>query len=88
MTRPFKLHAFTAQFGIRLRQMREARNMTQFALAGRAGYSIQTIGNYERGETVPTLLTAFVLAEVLEVHPKTLLFGIEDIPCPRISRSP
>lgn len=68
---------FVAQFGRRVRSMRTMRGLSQVALAHRAGYVPHTISNIERGFTFPSLLTVFVLAEVLEVHPKTLLFGEE-----------
>ncbi len=69
---------FPVQFGRRLRQWRHLRGMSQVVLAHRAGYVTQTISNLERGFAPPLLTTVFVLAEVLEVHPKTLLFGEEE----------
>jgi DNA-binding XRE family transcriptional regulator len=53
--------------------------MSQVVLAHRAGYVPQTISNLERGFKVPSLFTAFILAEVLEVHPRLLLFGEEEL---------
>jgi DNA-binding XRE family transcriptional regulator len=52
--------------------------MTQVTLAAIAGYVPQTISNLERGLTCPSLTAVFVLSEVLDVHPKTLLFGEEE----------
>lgn len=54
--------------------------MTQPVLAARAGYTFQTVSNLERGFTLPSLAVVFVFAEVLEVHPKLLLFGDEEEP--------
>jgi transcriptional regulator with XRE-family HTH domain len=78
MTLPFDRTEFPTRFGKRLRQWRNLRGMSQVVLAHRAGYVPQTISNLERGFTPPSLIVTFVLAEVLEVHPKVLLFGEED----------
>lgn len=69
---------FPTQFGNRLRQWRHLRELSQAALAHRAGYAAQTISNLERGFWAPSLLVTFALAEALEVHPKILLFGEEE----------
>mgnify|MGYP001568309814 CR=1 FL=1 len=70
---------FQAQLGYRLRLIRNHRGLTQFEVAHRAGCVKQTISNTERGIYLPSLLFVFVLSEVLEVHPKTLLFGDEEL---------
>lgn len=36
-----------------IRRMREARGLTQAELAARLGVGQRTVGNWERGETVP-----------------------------------
>lgn len=71
-------HEYAIQFGRRLRALRDLRGLSQVAFAHRAGYVPQTISNLERGFTFPSLTVVFVFAEVLEVHPKTLLFGDEE----------
>jgi len=76
---PFDRAEFPYRFGRRLREMRNLRGMSQVVLAHRAGYVPQTISNLERGFKVPSLFTAFILAEVLEVHPRLLLFGEEEL---------
>ncbi len=68
---------FSAHLGRRLRLYRLHRGLSQVVLAHRAGFVVQTISNIERGFTLPPLFTVFVLAEVLEIHPKDLLFGEE-----------
>lgn len=73
----FDRNEFCSQFGRRLRAIRGFRGLSQVALAHRAGYVPQTISNLERGLTFPSLIVVFVFAEVLEVHPKALLFGEE-----------
>lgn len=74
---PFDRDEFTTQFGRRLRSVRDMRGLSQLETAHRAGYHPQTLSNLERGLSLPSLLAVFVLSEVLEVHPKTLLFGEE-----------
>lgn len=69
---------FFEQFGRRLRLVRVHRGLSQVVLAHRAGFVPQHISNLERGFKQPTLFSVFVLAEVLEIHPKSLLFGDED----------
>jgi transcriptional regulator with XRE-family HTH domain len=66
---------FQTQFGDRLSSLRRAKSLSQFDLAEKAGYTSRTICNLEGGFVWPALMTVFVLAEVLDVHPKTLLFG-------------
>lgn len=75
---PFDRYEFAAQIGKRLRAWRFERGLTQPELAARAGYVRQTISNIERGDGLPALSVVFVLAEVLEIHPKLLLFGEEN----------
>lgn len=78
MERPFDATDFPVRFGRRLRLVRNDRRMSQLALAARVGLVQGTICNIERGYTVPSIFTVFVLAQALEVHPKTLLFDEEE----------
>lgn len=78
MSAGFNRAEFLTQFGRRLRQWRCARVMSQAELAHRSGYGPQHISDLERGHKPPTLFSTFVLAEVLEVHPRALLFGDEE----------
>lgn len=52
----------------RLRQRREARSMTQQALADAVGVSRKTINTVERGVFVPSTILALKLAEVLDAR--------------------
>lgn len=54
-------------FGKNLRKFRVLRNMTQFDLADKTGFSRQQVANYERGTNLPTLRTASIVASVLQV---------------------
>jgi transcriptional regulator with XRE-family HTH domain len=78
MTLPFDRNEFATSFGRRLRSLRDTKGMSQAVLGDKSGYVPQTISNLERGLTFPSLVAVFVLAEVLEVHPETLLFGKEE----------
>jgi transcriptional regulator with XRE-family HTH domain len=66
---------FQRLFGRRLAACRVAKNYSQEQFAEKTGYHRQTVSNLERGLTCPSLLAVFLFAEVLGVHPKTLLFG-------------
>lgn len=78
MLNPTDQAEFQAQFGKRVRAWRNLRGLSQVAFAHQAGYVPQTISNIERGLSFPSLVVVFVFAEVLDVHPKILLFGEED----------
>lgn len=57
----------------RLRSLRAARRMSQEALAEKAGRSIETVSNIERGTSSPTLETLDQLASALGVKTLDLL---------------
>lgn len=50
------------QFGSAVRRLREQRDLTREAVAAASGLSAVYIGNIERGEVNPTLLTQVKLA--------------------------
>ncbi len=75
MTPLFDRNVFQKTFGRRLSACRVAKNLSQDQFAHLTGYHRQTISNMERGLTCPSLVAVFSFAEVLEVSPKTLLFG-------------
>ena len=54
-------------FGGKVRELREARKMTESELARRAGMTRQQINNYERDANHPTLSSAIILADALDV---------------------
>lgn len=54
-------------FGERLRQLREKANLTQEALAQKAGMSIGSVRNYEQGIREPYWRGVFQLAKALGV---------------------
>lgn len=75
MTPQFDRNIFQRDFGRRLAACRIYRNLSQAEFAEKTGYHAQTVSNLERGLTCPSLLAVFLFAEVLDVSPKTLLFG-------------
>ena len=56
-----------AQFGALLLQLRESRGLTQAELAAKAGLHQRAISKMEQGINLPTMGTAFKLADALEV---------------------
>lgn len=56
-----------------MRKLREARGLTQEALAERAEVSATYIGFVERGDNVPTLTIIIQIAKALGVRPSDLL---------------
>ena len=59
--------------GTRLRQLRQARRLTQEQLAERAGLSYKFVGEVERGRGNPTLTTLAALSDALGVRLVDLL---------------
>ena len=72
------------QVGARVKQLRQARRLTQEQLAERAGLSYKFIGEVERGRGNPTLTTLASLSEALGVSLIDLL-GV-DPDRPRLSQ--
>jgi transcriptional regulator with XRE-family HTH domain len=54
-------------FGDRLRELRDASGLSQFALAVKAGVQPNSIARLERGEIHPTWATVRALADALMV---------------------
>ena len=67
-----------AKFGSNLRALREARTLTQEALAALAGFDRSYVGGVERGERNPTLAAITRLARALETPPSSLFAGVDD----------
>lgn len=61
--------------GDRVKEVREAKNLTQLQLAEMMEVSEQTIGNIERGAKGTRLANFIKLCEMLEVSADYLLFG-------------
>ncbi len=61
------------QIGANIANFRKHRGLTQAELAGMLNYSDKAVSKWERGESVPDVVTLVSLAEVLEVTVNDLL---------------
>ena len=59
--------------GARIRKLREAQKLTQAQLAELSRKSVETISNFERGQTLPSVRTLHQLANHLGVALKDLV---------------
>lgn len=66
------------KFGETVRRLRKERNLSQEALAERAGMNADFVGFIERGENVPTLTTILQLARGLNVKPSTIIKDFDE----------
>ena len=66
-----------ARFGLRLRQCREAKGLTQERLAEKAGLDQTYISGIERGLRNPGIKNVVRLAEALGLRTASLLEGVE-----------
>ena len=67
--------SLAAEFGARLRSLRDLRGLTQQQLADRLKAAKSRISRYESGSALPEAETLVTLAEVLEVSIDELLLG-------------
>jgi transcriptional regulator with XRE-family HTH domain len=70
----YKQDAVSVNIGERLRDLREARNISMRALATRSGLSANALSMIERGKASPSVSTLYKLAEALGVS-ITSFFG-------------
>jgi transcriptional regulator with XRE-family HTH domain len=66
--------AISIDVGVRLRELREARNISMRGLATASGLSANALSMIERGKTSPSVSTLYKLADALGV-PITSFFG-------------
>lgn len=62
-------------FGVRIREAREAADLTQTELARRLGMTRSSVANFEAGRQKPTVETAISVAVALQADPAWLLVG-------------
>jgi transcriptional regulator with XRE-family HTH domain len=68
-----RIAAWRSAFGAHLRRAREAQQLSQEALAERAGVDRKLIYRTELGQTSPRVDAIVKLADALAVKPSTLL---------------
>src|SRR3972149_2211432 len=73
----YKPNALSVNVGNKLRELREARNMSMRMLAGKSGLSANALSMIERGKTSPSVSTLYKLADGLGVS-ITSFFGSEN----------
>jgi transcriptional regulator with XRE-family HTH domain len=74
-------NALLEHFGLAVRRAREQQGLTRDAVASGSGLSSVYIGNIERGEVNPTLLTQAKLASGLGVSLDTIVAAaLTDVP--------
>lgn len=66
--------AHSVDVGVRLRQLREERNLSMRSLATASGLSANALSMIERGKTSPSVSTLYKLADAMGV-PITTFFG-------------
>ena len=69
-------HTIAKQFGQRIRQARLERELSQEALAAKAGIDRAFLSGIERGVENPTLFTMQSIADALDVQVGELMKGI------------
>jgi len=67
--------------GARLHSLRKAAGLSQTQLASLMGKSVETISNFERGKTIPSVLTLTDLSERLGVELQDC-FAFQALPKP------
>lgn len=75
------------EVGLRLKQFREDKGMSQRTLAEKCGWGASRIGNYEAGVRSVNLDDAEIIASVLNIKPYQILFDSSEIASiPNVSR--
>jgi transcriptional regulator with XRE-family HTH domain len=69
---PYNEKIFLKKLGIRIRQLRELRKLSQENLANDYNIPKVQIGRIERAEINTTVRTLIKISNALEVHPKDL----------------
>ena len=72
----FQHEAVSVNIGDRLRELREARNISMRALATKSGLSANALSMIERGRASPSVSTLYKLADALGVS-ITSFFGTD-----------
>ncbi|MBS1686975.1 MAG: helix-turn-helix transcriptional regulator [Bacteroidetes bacterium] len=59
-------------FGLKLREIRKSKDLTQATLAYMADIELSTLNRIELGKAGTSLTNIFALCEALSIHPKEL----------------
>ena len=68
------------QIGANIAMYRKKNNLTQAGLAAKLNYSDKAVSKWERGESVPDVLTLVQIAEQLDITVNDLLVDPEELP--------
>jgi transcriptional regulator with XRE-family HTH domain len=72
----YKPNALSVNVGDKLRELREARNMSMRMLATKSGLSANALSMIERGKTSPSVSTLYKLADAMGIS-ITSFFGVQ-----------
>jgi transcriptional regulator with XRE-family HTH domain len=72
----FQHEALSVNVGSRLKELREARNISMRALATKSGLSANALSMIERGKTSPSVSTLYKLSDAMGIS-ITAFFGVE-----------
>ena len=70
---------FVQDFGMAVRQLREVRNWSQEQLAGHSDLNRSYLGEIERGQVSPSLITLHKLAQAFQMSATELIVQTERI---------
>lgn len=71
-----------------LKEIRKKAGVTQTSLAKELGVDTKTVGNWERGETIPNALQVWACAVALGTDPNSVLGWYEEHPMEAIAPGP
>ena len=63
---------FIKKFGLKLRELRKAKGISQEELAGDTGFELSQIGRIERGEINTSISHIAAIAKALKIKPEEL----------------
>ena len=81
------MKSFVEDFGVAVRQLREAKGWSQEQLAERSDLNRSYVGEIERGRVISSIVTAQKLAGALEINLTGLLTRCEQLGQSRLARS-
>ena len=70
------MSAKKVEVGVRVKQLRKAREMTLREVGLKLGVAANTVNRWERGESSPTRANLVAMSDLFAVDPSWLMFGI------------